>query len=104
MPNGDLAHVLLFGGFAVLAVLGMFAIDRRLKRTLGEAEWARLARATSLIPLAALADGRWRPSGVNVDAESMLRLLGGAALYLTLLYLHEPIIGVSPAPPWATWL
>jgi hypothetical protein len=27
------------------------------------------------------------------------RLLAGAALYLTLLYLHQPIIGVSPAPP-----
>jgi uncharacterized membrane protein len=99
VPNGDLAHVLLFGGFSAFSVLGMFAIDRRLRRTLGEAEWVRLARATSLIPLAALAGGRWRPSDATIDAELVLRLLAGAALYLTLLYLHQPIIGVSPAPP-----
>jgi uncharacterized membrane protein len=99
VPNGDLAHVLLFGGFSAFSVLGMFAIDRRLRRTLGEAEWVRLARATSLIPLAALAGGRWRPSGATIDAELVSRLLAGAALYLTLLYLHQPIIGVSPAPP-----
>jgi uncharacterized membrane protein len=78
LPNGDLAHLLLFGSFAVFAVLGMFAIDRRLKRSLGETEWARLARRTSLLPFAALADLRWRPSAVTVDAEFMVRLFASS--------------------------
>jgi uncharacterized membrane protein len=78
----------------------MFMMDRRLKRLLGDAEWKQLARRISLVPLAALAGGRWRPSGVNVDAEFVMRLVGGAALYLLLLSLHEPIIGVSPFPIW----
>lgn len=100
LPNGDLAHLLLFGGFAVFAVLGMLAIDRRLKRMLGETEWARLARRTSLVPFAALADSRWRPSAVSIDAEFMMRLLAGAAIYLTFSLLHAPVIGVSPFPLW----
>ena len=78
----------------------MVAIDRRLKRSLGDAEWERLARRTSLVPFAALASGRWRPSDVDANAEFLVRLLGGAALYVTLLSLHEPIIGVSPFPIW----
>ena len=99
-PNGDLAHILLFGGFALFAVLGMVAIDSRLKRSLGDAEWEPLARRTWLVPFAALASGRWRPSDVDANAEFLVRLLGGAALYVTLLSLHEPIIGVSPFPIW----
>ena len=44
LPNGDLAHVLLFGGFAVFAVLGMLMVD---KRAIGDTEWTRLAHRTS---------------------------------------------------------
>ena len=32
VPKGDLAHVLLFGGFAIMALAGMFAIDARHRR------------------------------------------------------------------------
>jgi uncharacterized membrane protein len=98
LPNGDLAHVLLFGGFAVFALVGMAAMDRRFRRTLGKAEWERLARRTSLVPLAALAGGRWRPAGVTVNGEFLVRLLLGAALYLAFLSAHEPVTGVSPLP------
>jgi uncharacterized membrane protein len=100
VPNGDLAHVLLFGGFTLFAVLGMVAIDRRLKRSLGDAEWERLARRTSLVPFAPFASGRWRPSTASINTEFLVRLLGGAALYVTFLFLHEPVIGVSPFPIW----
>lgn len=99
VPNGDLAHVLLFGAFAGFALLGMAAMDRRFKRTLGEAEWKRLARRTSLVPFAALAGGRWRPARADIDAELLVRLLAGGALYLVLLSAHELAIGVSPLPP-----
>lgn len=100
LPNGDLAHVLLFGGFAVFALLGMVAMDRRFKRAFGKAEWERLARRTSLVPFAALADGRWRPAGVHINRGLQVRLFAGTALYLALLYARELVVGVSPLPSW----
>jgi uncharacterized membrane protein len=100
VPNGDLAHVLLFGGFTAFALVGMWAIDMRFKRTLGADEWRRLTARTSIVPFAAVLSGRWRPSGVNIDAELVMRLLGAAALYAMLLSLHEPTIGVAPFPAW----
>ena len=99
LPNGDLAHVLLFGGFAVFAVLGMLMMNKRFKRTLGNAEWERLARRTSLVPFAALADGRWRPVGVDAS-EITVRLFAAGSLYLMFLSVHELLLGVSPFPIW----
>lgn len=96
LANGDLAHVLLFGGFAGFALLGMRALDRRRRRQLGDAEWARLAACTSNWPLAALFTGRWRPRPARPDA---MRLVLGLLLWLALLALHPVIIGVSPLPP-----
>jgi uncharacterized membrane protein len=100
VPNGDLAHVLLFGGFSIFALLGMVAVDARLRRTLGSAQWALLARRSSLVPLAALLGGRWRPSAKHRGPEFAARLFGAAALYAILISLHEPVIGVSPFPAW----
>ncbi|MBB5692372.1 NnrU family protein [Muricoccus pecuniae] len=95
VPNGNLAHLLLFGSFAGLALLGMTAIDRRKQRQLGGAEWAALAARTSLWPGAALLSGRWRPS----SPPSPVRLAAALLLWLVLLMLHRPVIGVSPLPP-----
>jgi uncharacterized membrane protein len=92
VPNGDLAHVLLFGTFAVFSVAGMLAIDVRRHRSLGGAAWRRLAARTSLVPLSALVTGRWRP-GLRIDP---VRLGAAAALYVALLALHPRVIGVSP--------
>ena len=39
VPNGDLAHVLLFGGLAAMAAAGMVAIDRRLRQRLAAADF-----------------------------------------------------------------
>lgn len=88
LANGDVAHVLLFGGFAVFSVLGMRILDRRRRRDLG-ADWARLAARTSNLPFAGGA-GRWFPSP--------LRLVIAAATWIALLWLHPDVIGVSPLP------
>jgi uncharacterized membrane protein len=47
-PNGDVAHVVLFGLFAGFALAGMGMADRRKRRLMGDAEWTRLAARTSL--------------------------------------------------------
>ena len=94
VPNGDLAHVLLFGSFAGFAALGMRMLDRRRQRLWGAEVWADRARATSLVPGTALLSGRWRPAG----GPPVLRLAAGLALYGLLLWLHPPVIGAIPWP------
>lgn len=42
IPNGDLAHVLLFGSLGAFALAGMPMVDRRKRRNLGAREWAAL--------------------------------------------------------------
>jgi uncharacterized membrane protein len=95
VPNGDLAHVVLFGFFALIALLGMAIIDRRKRRQLGAERWNLLAAHTSFWPFAALLTGRYRPRTWRI---SPLRLALGLAAWLALLLLHPYVIGVSPLP------
>ena len=96
VPNGDLAHVLLFGLFGAFSIVGMLAIDARKQRMFGAAEWRRLSHRTSQLPLAALVGGRWRPS---LGENNLFRLIVAVGLYIGLLALHQPFVGVSPLPP-----
>jgi uncharacterized membrane protein len=86
LANGDLAHVILFGSFAVFALLGGQLIDRRKRRHMG-AEWDRLQ--------AAMTDGR-QPSLPEIVGEAPSRIAAGLALYAALLVLHPLLFGVSP--------
>ncbi|MFN3955630.1 MAG: NnrU family protein [Pararhodobacter sp.] len=92
--NGTLAQALLFGLFAAFAGFGMRLIDRRRQAEWGRERWAETAHATALFPFAALVAGRWTPRG----AVPVLPLLAGLALYVVLIMLHRPVIGVSPLP------
>jgi len=95
VPNGDLAHVLLFGVFAALALAGMAVIDRRKRRQMGERAWANLAERTSSWPFAALLGRRWRPRLARIEPK---RIAVGLLAWLVLLLAHPPLIGVSPLP------
>lgn len=95
VANGDLAHVILFGGFAALALLGMRAIDRRMRRRLGEATWLQLAHRTSLVPFGSLVTGRWRPDHLHIDLKRGLIAL---VLYVIFVASHSTLIGVSSLP------
>jgi uncharacterized membrane protein len=79
--NGDLAHVLMFGGFAAFALLGMAMIDRRRRRDLGDTAWHRLRSGRGHMP-----------------PGSPLRLLAGAALWLGLALAHPAVIGPAVWP------
>jgi uncharacterized membrane protein len=91
--NGDLAHLIVFGGFGVLAVVGMRALDRRFRKKLGAVEWETLARYTSNIPLLGLLRGARAGAG----AGTVVRALSATLLYNALIASHEFIAGV-PAP------
>jgi uncharacterized membrane protein len=95
VPNGDLAHVLLFGFFAAIALAGMAIIDRRKRRQLGAARWQGLAVRTSFWPGAALIGRRFRPRLLRF---SLPRFGIGIAAWLMLMLLHPYVIGVSPLP------
>ena len=87
VPNGDLAHLILFGTFAIFAAIGTRLVDRRRQREMG-AEWQVLRSAVARAPL-------WPPSSSIALA---LRLAVGALLYGGLIALHPYLFGVSPLP------
>jgi uncharacterized membrane protein len=92
--NGDVASLVLFATFLVVAVIGMRSIDRKRARALGDA-WIRYRASTSIVPFAAIAKGRnrfvlgeigwWRPS---------LALI----LFAIAILLHGPLFHAYPLP------
>lgn len=85
LPNGDLAHVLLFGALGGFALLGRRLIDRRRRRELGAATWNDLRTRTRGAPFVHPPRSR---SGLA------LRLLAAGVAYLALVLLHPLVIGV----------
>lgn len=79
LANGDLAHVLVFANFLLMALGGMPMLDRRTRRRKGGA-WARLQPERSW---------SWSPGDT-------LRLATGVLLFLALLHLHPALFGVDP--------
>jgi len=92
LPNGDLAHVLLFAPMLGFSLLGMWMVERRRRAAMGEAAWARLTARTGLVPFAALISGRWRP----VAGPSIVRLAIWLLTWAAIWVLHAPVIGVWP--------
>lgn len=84
IPNGDLAHVILFGLFAGFAVLGMRIIDRRKKRLMGRDQWHDLRAAVARAPY------------IKPDRSMIIRLCVGTCVYVGLLLVHPLVFGVSP--------
>ncbi|MEP2703837.1 MAG: NnrU family protein [Roseibium sp.] len=85
VPNGNLAHVVLFGTFALFSLLGMRIIDRRQKRVMGET-WSVLQRQTNEVPLTQAVGLR----------DLAIRSVIGALIYSALAHLHPLITGVFP--------
>ncbi|WP_146346938.1 NnrU family protein [Phaeobacter marinintestinus] len=86
VPNGDLAHVLLFGIFAGFALFGGRLVDRRRQREMG-AEWQRL--------YAEVTDGVGTAKPMSWTS-TFVRLAAGVALYAGLIWVHPWFFGVNP--------
>ncbi|WP_020593527.1 NnrU family protein [Kiloniella laminariae] len=92
LVNGDLAAVIFFGGLLLLSLGGMFIVDRRRRKILGDDTWQILAENTSNFPfLALLRGGNCRPVRADIWA-----VVAGGLSYLLLIWLHPFVIGVSP--------
>jgi uncharacterized membrane protein len=92
--NGDVASLVFFATWAIVAFAGTVSIDQKRRRLLGAA-WEPFAARTSIIPFAAIVAGRNR-----FDASEIGLWRWGVALaaYALMLGVHSPIIGVSPFP------
>lgn len=84
LPNGDVAHVILFGTFAGFAMLGGRLVDRRRQREMGQ-RWHDLRATVSE-----------SPASLSLTADTLLRLAAGLMLYAGLIWLHPLVIGVDP--------
>ncbi|MCK0143882.1 NnrU family protein [Aliiroseovarius sp. F20344] len=83
VPNGNLAHLILFGIFASFSALGKRIIDKRNQRLLGIDIWQQLANTKREI---------------TVTKSGVIRVFFGVVVYLLLIRYHSAIIGVTPLP------
>lgn len=93
VPNGDLRSLILFGGLALFTISGFALLDRRARKRLG-GRFEQMARASSLVPFAAVLSGRNR---LRVDASLLLSALAAAAITVWLLSGgHALLFGADP--------
>lgn len=85
LPNGDLAHVILFGVLGTFAIAGRHTIDSRKRRLMGEARWRELDQARRAAP---------RLQRPTSWAGLVLRVVIGVAVFAALLLAHPYVIGV----------
>ena len=92
LVRGDLASLVFFGGFVVLAGLGTVLIDARKARSVG-ADWQRFVAVTSNVPFGAIAGGRNR----FVFGEIGWKRIGaGLAACVLLMLVHPYLFGARP--------
>jgi uncharacterized membrane protein len=90
LANPDLASLVFFGAFAVLAFGGALALDHRLTRV-NRPGWGVFVQRTSFVPFQAILEGRQ----TLVWAEIGWRRVGVAlGLYALLLVAHPWLFGV----------
>jgi uncharacterized membrane protein len=92
--NGDLASVVFFGSFLILAVGGPFSIDRKRKEAFGDA-WNRFAALTSNVPFFAIIKSR---NSLKIGEIGWWRAILAVILYGLFLHFHKKLFGVSPLP------
>ena len=92
--NGDVASLIFFATWAIVALAGTVSIDAKRRRLLGAA-WEPFATQTSIVPFAAITAGRNRfvPGEIGLWRWAIALLA-----YVLMLGGHLPVIGVSPFP------
>ena len=88
VPNGDLAHVVLFATLLALCLAGMAMMDRRAAKRLGRSRWKALAARQPFLPLSRRETLHW-PS-----RRELLMGLAGLLLAAGAAFLHETLVGL----------
>ncbi len=92
LANGDLAALVFFGTFLVLAVFGTYLIDKKRGQQYGDA-WQEFSTKTSRIPFQAILEKRQHLSWHELG---WWRIVLALALYGGFLHAHAKLFGVSP--------
>lgn len=94
VANGDLAHVILFGCFAVFPLIAMWAFDQKARRLLGAKSNDLFFHSSwlSLFPLITI--DWWRNNAGAVVTRGSIGLL----IWVGALQLHDVVIGAWPFP------
>jgi len=92
--NGDVASLVFFATWAIVALAGTVLIDAKRRRLLGAA-WEPFAAQTSIVPFAAIAARRNRFIPREVG---LWRWVTALLAYVLMLGGQAPITGVSPFP------
>lgn len=77
--NGEWPSLVLFAGSAVFGTVGVFAIERRLKRRSEPNNWQQIATGPG-----------------HIDRSSLLGAIIGLALWIAFLTLHPALFGADP--------
>ena len=77
--NGDWPSIVLFAGSVAFGAIGVYAVERRLQRRLGDLEWRRLTAGRG-----------------HVDRHSLFGALLGLVLWLLFLLLHPVLFNADP--------
>lgn len=96
LANGDLPSLLFFGAFAVVSGWGMALIDRRKQGTFGP-RWGAFRDATSVVPFAAIVQGR---QSLRLSEVGWLVPVVAAAAFVALWWGHVWVSGVPVGVGW----
>jgi uncharacterized membrane protein len=94
VANGDVASLVFFATWGIVALAGILSIDAKRRRLQGAA-WAAFAAETSIMPFGAILGGRNR---ISLQEIGTWRLVAALVAYALMLGGHSQIIGVSPFP------
>lgn len=92
IASGDAAGTVLFTTMFLLGVVGPGLIDKKRARRFGD-RWEAFAQATSVVPFAAIVQGRNRFVAAEVGAW---RVVSAIVVYALFLGGHAWLFGVSP--------
>jgi uncharacterized membrane protein len=94
--SGNLPTVILAAGVGALALLGAVHQDGKKRRLMGPT-WERYERETSYWPLGAQLSGKQAWSALW---PGIVPVLGGAALWALLTFVHPVLMKAPVVPPW----
>lgn len=89
---GTLGGAIFTGAFLAVAVAGMFSLDAKYARR-APGPWAAFARVTSILPFAAIRQGRNHFAFAEIG---LWRIAVGVLLWFMLIALHRPVYDVNP--------
>ncbi len=89
--SADVASIIFFSAFAILALHGTRVLDAKKRRAWPPEDWQRFAAATSNIPFAAVFTSR---NELKIAEISWWRIMLAGVLYIVLILLHGVVLGV----------